>query len=39
LAPAPRFAERGLARRISDLFFMRPEATIFIVAVALIAYI
>jgi simple sugar transport system permease protein len=27
-----------LARRISDLFFMRPEATIFIVAVALIAY-
>jgi len=38
LAPAPRFAERGLARRISDLFFMRPEATIFIVAVALIAY-
>jgi len=37
-APAPQFAERGLARRISDLFFIRPEATISIVAVALIAY-
>lgn len=37
-APAPQFAERGLVRRLSDVFFARPEATIFIVCVALIAY-
>lgn len=38
LTPAPRFTERGLARRVLDVFFVRPEATIFVVAVALIAY-
>ena len=38
LAPAPRFAERGLVRRVSDVFFVRAEATIVVVCVALIAY-
>jgi simple sugar transport system permease protein len=37
-APAPRFAERGLVRRVSDVFFIRPESTIVVVCVALIAY-
>jgi simple sugar transport system permease protein len=36
-ALAPQTAERGPLRRVSDLF-LRPEATIFVVCIALIAY-
>ncbi len=38
LIPAPRYAERGRLRSVSDVIFQRPEMTIFIVAVALIVY-
>ncbi len=37
-APASRYAERGLSRRVSDVLFQRPETTIFLVAIALIVY-
>jgi simple sugar transport system permease protein len=36
-APAPQAAERGPLRRVSDLF-LRPESTIFVVFVVLVAY-